>query len=313
MLAMNDLPEVESESDSRPSEALPPAVLNQGIPRLPLLLTAMLLMSALLTWATTLYNAGARQATTLDPRLIKTLESLDLTTIYGLNAADVARAQSILGQSHPHLMVMPYPGGDVPVTPILTRSSYLRRWLPPKHLEGFEVMTVAGGWYLLSHSGARLEHVVPHIASARVELRDRNGRVTACEPYRNGRFQCGPAGWMHVGPRTQQIDGADEACIWAHPIEGKTTVITYPPTRVELADGTRLHVDMGILDRSIGSGAGVDVRVIHGEREVTHRHPDRRGWTTVAIEPGDESHPLTIEVWAERVGRRHFCYRLSAR
>ncbi|MFU8806891.1 MAG: hypothetical protein ACNA8W_23995, partial [Bradymonadaceae bacterium] len=200
------------------------------------------MLAALLSWAT-ISDTAADQAMTLHPQILQSLDKLEVNQIYGLNAADVAWLQVSLGDTRPDLRVMPFSDGDEVLGPVLTRSRYLKRWFPAGLFDLFEVVAAADGWILLDSPETSDARQIPHIASARVVLRDEDGAITPCAPYRNGRFQCGEARWRYVGPRTVRIGGKDEDCIWAHPIDKATIVITYPMTPVTTSDGRRLHVE----------------------------------------------------------------------
>ena len=170
-----------------------------------------------------------------------------------------------------------------------------------------ELLTSESVWSLWAPPDAMR---TPAFATARVDVESQDGQVRTCHREADGARQCGDAGWTRVRPREITIDGDASRCIWAHPLDGETLRIHYPEATPIDTDGRRLIVETGLRDEVVDNNMDVDVRIRAGDRTTTHRHRDRRGWQSVDVPAVDGTIPLTIEITADDVGRRHFCYRL---
>ncbi len=141
--------------------------------------------------------------------------------------------------------------------------------------------------------------------AARVTVTDADGE-RACA-RREDRHQCGPKGWQYVGSKTMKVAGKREACVWAHPLGGTMTQVTYPSVRSTKREP--LEVRFGLADRVSRKGGPVDVEVVFSGKTTSHTHTPHRGWSRVAL--GEGSGPLSIRISAEKVGQRHFCFRID--
>ncbi|MBA2663740.1 MAG: hypothetical protein H0U74_15745 [Bradymonadaceae bacterium] len=279
---------------------------NTGITRGVALASAIILG---LAGIATLAHAALPQAPggPFDAAAVARLTELNLTHVYGLNAADVGWLTGALSQSFPAMSIAPYPGGEAFAGAVLTRSQRVDHWLPPKHAVELEVEPLGDGWTLLLPPGGIALPNLPQIAAATVVLRAEDGSEKPCSTYRNGRFQCRKPGWSYVGQAKVRVAGKSESCIWAHPLQDATIIVAYPSTQP--TEGRKLVLETALTDGSVGGGHPVDVRVSFGTKNITHVHPDRKGWTRKTIPRSDDAAALTVEVSAAHTGRRHFCYR----
>jgi hypothetical protein len=117
-------------------------------------------------------------------------------------------------------------------------------------------------------------------------------------------FSCGPEGWHMVESREVQVSGRRERCIWAHPQQGRTLVLTV------LTPPRPLRVGFALDDRAVGGGTPVEVVMSRGGEVARHTHADRVGWQGV-VAPGPAGELLTLEISSARDGRRHFCFRFE--
>lgn len=152
----------------------------------------------------------------------------------------------------------------------------------------------------------------PFFGTAIVEIDD-GSMTTICPQTSAGAHRCGEPRWTWVRRRELTIDGESQQCIWAHPIEDKTIRIRFPDTISVGADGERLRLESALRDDAVGTGADVDFRVHLANISRTHRHRDRPGWQSLILPATEEPDELIVEVSADRVGRRHICFRFDLR
>lgn len=141
--------------------------------------------------------------------------------------------------------------------------------------------------------------------AALVTVTDADGE-RACA-RREDRHQCGPKGWQYVGRKKMKVAGKRKTCIWAHPLDGATTRVTYPSVRS--TKDAPLTLRFGLADRVSRKGGPVEVEVAFAGETTTHTHAPHRGWSRVAL--GEGSGPLRIAISADEVGQRHFCFRFD--
>lgn len=149
---------------------------------------------------------------------------------------------------------------------------------------------------------------LPYLGTATVELEDREGTITVCEPDAEGGHQCGSAGWTRMRYRQITVDGQARQCIWAHPIEDKTLRFRFPDVVTITDEDRRLHLETGLRDAAVGAGGAIDFHIRVGNDVTRHRHVDRRGWQSIPLATTTEPTELVIDISARRVGRRHLCF-----
>ena len=200
----------------------------------------------------------------------------------------------------------------------------------------FETTRLAAGWRavrVVALSGEDAEPSAPdarsrrllheEVRDARVALVDADGRTRACNRWRFGRWDCGPAPWNFVGLEELTIQDRPATCLWLHPVEGERWVITWPDVPPARLSGRSGMADVAANNERPG---GISYRVLWGDEVVLEReHPQQRGWrrfssrlepaaaegSSEPAEPASASRPLTVEVWADEVAQRQFCMDLT--
>jgi hypothetical protein len=168
---------------------------------------------------------------------------------------------------------------------------------------GLAALALTGAAMMLMGGGAtRAIKSDAEVGSAWV--RDAAGD-TPCEPA-GGAFVCGPHSWHKVEAREVIVRGKGERCLWVHPQQGRTVLLTMA-TPVSEAP---LKVSVALDDRAVGDGAPVDVELWRGSGHATYSHPDLRGWRGV-VAPGEPGELLTLGISSAHEGKRHFCFRLE--
>ena len=152
---------------------------------------------------------------------------------------------------------------------------------------------------------------LPFFGVATVELEGADGESRTCRRDFRGAHQCGDAGWSRMRQRELTIDGEQQRCIWAHPIDGHILRFRFPDIAPRGPEDKQLRLESALTDRSVGGGVPVDFVIRHGEASSSHRHSDRRGWQSTLVETSDATDELLVEVSASEVGRRHICFRFS--
>lgn len=176
--------------------------------------------------------------------------------------------------------------------------------VPDRFRDHFEPVIEESVWTLWKPQNRER---TPVFATATVEVEDRAGRTRRCPREPDGAHQCGDAGWTRIGTRQLTVDGQREECIWAHPIDGKTLRIHYPDLTVPVGD-EGLEFRTALRDAAVGIGTDVDFEIHVGDDTTSHRHIDRIGWQSTPLPAVDKPRPLTVEVTASEVGRRHVCF-----
>lgn len=126
-----------------------------------------------------------------------------------------------------------------------------------------------------------------------------------CDPA-GGAFICGPQSWHKVEAREVVVRGKGVRCLWVHPQQGRTVLLTMATP----VSPTPLRVSFALDDRAVGGGAPVDIELWRGSGHATHTHADRAGWSGLAA-PGEPGELLTLGVRSAHEGKRHFCLRLE--
>ncbi len=153
----------------------------------------------------------------------------------------------------------------------------------------------------------------PIFETVTVEVEDEEGMTRGCRRDADGAHQCGDASWTRIEHRTLTIDGERERCIWAHPIPDKTLRLRFGDVPTIDESKGRLHLLSGLSDSAVGTGQPVDFDIHIGDRSLSHRHSDQRGWQSVILPTVADPSELQVEVSASDVGRRHICFRFDLR
>lgn len=234
-----------------------------------------------------------------------------LQPVYGLTAVDLglladglrSRLAETDGGSY---LVAAYPGLDHRDGPLLTRLNAPESRLPDGTAEKLDSIRV-GGWTRLFAGDDTSEPAGPTLTTARVSV-EIDGETRTCPRVGPSRFACRQPGWAHVHRTDVRVRGNETPCIWSHPIENATTVIDFG--RVSPTDGGR-RIETALDDNVAGEPGDVDVEITWGDQTLDHRHRSEKGWQRVSLPEADQPRPLTVAVSAERVGRRHFCFRFA--
>lgn len=158
----------------------------------------------------------------------------------------------------------------------------------------------------------RREPGAPSLRDASVEVIDARGHTKPCPRTGPERFQCDTPEWAHVGPTTKTIGGRRVACIWAHPLEGRTIRMTFPRVTSPGDDKKPRAVAFALVDAAVGTGHPIAITARLGDTPVKrHTHPDARGWRRVTLPTIKGAAPLVIEIQGKNTGRRHLCMRLQ--
>ena len=143
------------------------------------------------------------------------------------------------------------------------------------------------------------ESLRDQLAAARVQV----GK-TACR-WSGTRWTCGNQAWVWVGPYQGKASGQSgpdfRRCIWAHPVDGQPTTITF-----KTGDAKRLHGEAAILDTPHkGAAVSFEVRTSAG-KPIRMSLRDGQGWQPWSLEGGDGE--LTVEIKAQKANWRHVCF-----
>jgi hypothetical protein len=212
------------------------------------------------------------------------------------------------GDAPPTTQIAAVPKTGFPDAPVLTRAETPADWVMPGTREALSLNRLPGGWTQVRWGNSETRSSGPlSLRSAKVTLK-RDGSPSRCTRVGIDRFRCSDAGWGFVGPNTLTVSGRKERCIWAHPLRGATTLVSYgeaDPAAIE-----DLKIWTALDDGVAEAGGPVEVTVTWGEARTEIRHPPTQGWqrTTVNKPPAPAS--FEVRIRANQVGQRHFCYRL---
>ena len=201
------------------------------------------------------------------------------------------------------------PAQERPDAPVMTRVNNPTQWLMPGARDAVSLSRLPDGWTQVRWATASSPGAKGPLAlrNARVFL-NRDGQRRRCTQVGIDRFRCSDRDWGFVGPNTLTISGRKQTCIWAHPLDGATTIISYGTLDPEATGGVDLWT---ALDDSVAtSGGPVDISVRWGDATTDVHHAPQTGWKKTVVQRPDASATFEVTVRAEHVGRRHFCYRL---
>ncbi len=250
-----------------------------------------------------------------DP-VLEALKNADIERgphLYGLSPLDISQLASIADEHDRSVGIASFPGRESLRGPVLTRANALQSWLSKTTAEQASLQEVGGGWRRVEwdETDATSPLTTPSLSEAQIRVREQGNDTTeSCTRVGLERFQCDRPEWAFTGRHRAKVAGEFQSCIWSHPLEGRTTVIDYG--RVSPAPDDEVYVLQTALDDRVLDGPGaVDVDVRVGDRTISHRNPSDKGWHRLELPAFDEPTRLTLEISAETVGRRHFCYRFS--
>lgn len=238
-----------------------------------------------------------------------------LRHLYGVTPVDVARLADVARDLEPSIAVASFPGRASLNGPLLTRTDTFERWLPASVAQEASTESIGGGWYRIrwtdSGEGPTPSSEAPQLSEARIHTR-RGDATSTCRRVSLARFQCDQPSWAFTGRHRARVGGREQTCIWSHPLDGRTTVVDYgavaPPP-----EGRAYVLETALDDRVLDASGAVDVDIRVGERTIAHRQPAEKGWRRLELPEFDTPTRLILEISAEQVGRRHFCYRFATR
>jgi hypothetical protein len=149
-----------------------------------------------------------------------------------------------------------------------------------------------------------------HIRDAEVYFRDTAGNRTPCDRWRFGRWTCGIAPWLWVGPTEQLIRGQPRECIWAHPWVDHELVVAFRnvPTGNRLSG--RYALADGAADIPDGAPVTFSVRTLGQAHDFVAAN--ERGLRSYQVNlrdaQGAETFDVEFAVNATADGVRHFCF-----
>lgn len=188
----------------------------------------------------------------------------------------------------------------------ITREAHPERWLthaPPHELQ--PAPGLPAPWRRVAFPQSE---GLPSLADATVEISAPNAPDTFAPcPKKDGEFQCDTPSWAHIGERDGlTIAGKKERCIWAHPIETRTTRIAYPPFITEGLLLEAAFMDSVTTDRP----SQVTALLTQGDTsQETTLSIRKRGWTRLPLTASSTPTPLTLTLRASASGRHQLCYR----
>ncbi|GEM_PF-5783436 len=215
------------------------------------------------------------------------------------------------GREGPVGRIAALPSKGFPDGPVLTRTSQPTHRVMPGTQEKLSLTRLPGGWTQVNwgDSSAKRGSEGPlSLRSASVYLK-RDGSRRSCTQVGIDRYRCSDKGWGFVGPNTLTISGRKETCVWAHPLKGATTLISYGST--DPAEFDDLHLWTALDDGVATAGGPVEITAHWGDARTDITHPAEPGWEKTPLNRPDAAASLELSVRAERVGQRHFCYRFS--
>lgn len=238
----------------------------------------------------------------------------EVRTVYGLTPGDLGRLVDAATSDAYEGLVALHPGADRLDGPMLTRADTPRDLLPRSERKEAEIRPLDGRWRQIVFPDRNDSTRLPKLRRARVFVRgdqDGNNSPKKCPRIGLSRFSCAPPGWADVRYRQVSVGGSEESCIWVHPLENRTIGIDYGRLAPETLSS--LELQTALADKVVGEPGAVRVELTVGDTTRSFDHPpDKRGWRTESLPEPDEPARLEVAISADRVGRRHFCFRLDA-
>ena len=143
-------------------------------------------------------------------------------------------------------------------------------------------------------------------------MTEKGGKKTPCR-YDRGRARwiCGNQGWEHVSRTTLPIGGLPRQCIWAHPIPGTTTIVSFNAKRT----GRTIVIGSAFADRASNDrkpGWEMDIAVeVNGIKIGQYKRTRRKGWQrrpfNLPPRLGKQVR-ITVKLSAKQTGAAHFCF-----
>lgn len=230
--------------------------------------------------------------------------------LHGLTASDLGLLAASGRRTERRLVVAGFPGRRELAGPLLTRADSPKRILGDEAPPETMMASLGGGWRQIHLEGSTPEGRIPRLSTAEVSIIDREtGEQRQCPRIGLQKFTCDDPGWAGVEYRRPKIGGDRERCIWAHPLKGRTIAVDFGPIAPLKNGPYRLRT--GLRDRIASGGGPVDVAVRFGSEEIDFQHKSEKGWRVRELPEIEEPTPLRIEVSADRVGQRHFCFRIT--
>lgn len=236
--------------------------------------------------------------------------SRSIYNLHGLTASDLGLLAASSSRAEGSIVVAGFPGRRDLAGPLLTRAAAPNQLLGDEAPPDTMVASLGGGWRQIHLEGANPEGRRPVLSTAEVSIIDRETKERRpCPRIGLQKFTCDAPGWAGVEYRRPKVGGDRERCIWAHPLKGRTIAVDFGP--IAPPDRGPYRLRTGLRDRIASGGGPVDVDVRFGSEELEFQHKSEKGWRVRDLPEIDEPAPLRVEVSADRVGQRHFCFRIS--
>lgn len=269
--------------------------------------------------AALVFLAGAEVASTAtgepsaDGNLLRASDegATEARTVYGLTAADLGGLVDAAADDDFEGLVALHPGAGELDAPLLTRAEAPRTLLASAERETANLRDTSGAWRQVVFPDRDPSDRVPKLRRAEVTVADEDG-ADRCPRIGLDRFSCAPPSWADVRYRELSVGGSDERCIWVHPLENRTIRVDYGRLSPDLLADLELRT--ALADKVVGEPGAVRVELSVGDETESSDHPpDQKGWRTRELPGPDSPSRLAVAISAERVGRRHFCFRFDAR
>ena len=213
---------------------------------------------------------------------------------------------------HPHHLGLHDPGSPTSGAPILTDAISPKAWLPDT--EGISRTELSKRWYELSFPDRQN---LPSLLQATVTTAPiaKPDETRPCPRLSPGHFSCDKPSWAAVQSREVLVNGEKVSCIWAHPLQGRITTITYPD--IASTGATPLSLEVAFHDNVTKDPArSIPITLTHGTQRARHiARSNKKGWQIFPVElmKEDTSHPLVLTLQANQPGRHQLCYRFQKR
>lgn len=221
---------------------------------------------------------------------------------------------SIPQGGQPHHMGLYNPASITSSAPVLTSSPEPERWL--QDTRGMERHTISQQWLELSFPERKN---LPSLLRASVSTAPTSSpeKTTPCKRLAPDHFSCDRPSWAAVQPREVLVNAEKTSCIWAHPLQGKITTITYPDIAPPRDANTQLMLEVAFHDHVTKDPArSIPISLTHGTQRARHvARSNKMGWQTFPVKLSEDGspHPLVLTIQANQPGRHQLCYRFQTR
>lgn len=235
----------------------------------------------------------------------------DFTTLTPLDFISIPPAAAA------HHLGLHHPSSVTANEPVLTRQAEPDEWL--HDTRDLQRRGLSAVWQELSFPSRRR---LPSLLGARVATApiSQPEESRPCKRLAPDHFSCDEPSWAAVQTREVLVDGEKTSCIWAHPIKGRVTSITYPDVAVPQEEAEKeklLLLEVAFHDHVTKDPArSIPITITHGTQRARHTaRSNRKGWQTfpVKLSADGVSHPLVLTIEASQPGRHQLCYRFETK